>query len=163
MTYKDVEEVLAHFGVKGMRWGVRRDRKKAVRRRADNAKNLERDQKVAAEKGVSLNAARQMRRTKTQAKRNAVLLSAGAVAFALGRDMALSLIVEGYSGAPTTRLLRTVGRTTMSAARSSARGSRMLFENDVTVFAPGTIRPGTYESAAVIREALPAVRRALNA
>lgn len=38
MLYSDTEDFLAHYGVKGMKWGVRRDKELAAKRRKDKAK-----------------------------------------------------------------------------------------------------------------------------
>lgn len=185
--YTNSDTFLAHHGVKGMKWGVRKSKqqrqketalKRARKRRAElatpkgKAKDEARTQKYQEKYGLGQKEAQRRQRVQRTQNQKLVkgLVKTGAmvggyaVANLYLRDLGNAAVGSKQKQAASTRFINGALKTSVKAAKTASRGAKVLFEKDMVVFAPGQgPAPGTYQDAGRVVRELTRGMKALNA
>lgn len=124
----DAEDFLAHYGVKGMKWGVRKDRNRTTsgtrsRKKPPSRRDLKRTQKLAKKQELS----RALKRMNEQWSsgnisdyRSSQSIKRGRLANAAVLSTAGSFIVAGLSRNPRTRAGATAAAAILTITTSAA-------------------------------------------
>lgn len=136
-------EEIKHFGVKGMHWGQRKERRELAEKNLTPQQRRAKKQQKEFVKNVAVNTA---------------VVTAGTAVYSL-HQMSI------HDPDRLARGAATVGKyagTTMNAVKKAAKGAKLLFGKDgaIKYFPPGTYSPGNFADAGPL--GLNAARKALG-
>ena len=158
MIREEDAEFLKHYGVKGMKWGVRRSPRQRVSARAER-KNQSRTPQQRAQLAAKKNRKAKRKKQRKQARRELytdptfVATAAASSAYsvtALLTDMDTN--PARYKKAAT--FAGKASRASMKTVKKAAEGAKIMFEKDMIVYSPGTIPVGSFPNAGVVLKAL---------
>jgi hypothetical protein len=162
MIDQEVNEFLEHYGVLGMKWGVRND-KQSKANSSDRTKRKNR-RKLNRQKYKKQRQEQRQEQKKNRTTSEKVLRTLNKVKIGTGLGLMAYGSVDTYfkmNPAAQRRAERgaraagqMLGRTYRAAAKAAYR-STLIFERDTVYFKPGTgPAPGTYKSAQYIMKEL---------